>query len=72
LIRAGAILGAIWLALPRARQVPRPVWFGIGAFVLIVAARPRLVLWAFLLAVAISGIAVVLRGRAGVQDHPGS
>lgn len=67
LIRAGAILGGIWLVLPKAREIPKPVWLSLGAFVIIVAVRPRLILWAFLLAVLISAIALVTRGRGGVS-----
>lgn len=72
LMRSGAILGAIWLVLPQARQIAKPVWFGIGTFVLIVAVRPRLILWAFLLAVAISAIALLARSRSRASGRPGS
>lgn len=70
LIRVGAVLGAVWLVLPQARDVSRPIWFGIGAFVLIVAVRPRLILWALLAAAVVAVLAMMARGRARASGEP--
>ncbi len=63
LIRAGALLGALWLVLPSARHLPRHLWLGIGSFILVLAIRPRLVAWALVAAVLISLLTVLGRGR---------
>ena len=48
--RSGLILGAFWLAIPKAREVPVYVWVGLGVFAVFVAARPRLVLFGLVIA----------------------
>lgn len=59
-LRAGLVLGAFWLVVPRARQVPPPVWVGLGIFAAVLAIRPRLVL----LGIAIAFIAMVVTAIA--------
>ena len=60
-VRAGLVLGALWLALPNIRKVPRwlPSALAIIAAVLIV--RPRLVLYALPVAVAIAILGAITR-----------
>ena len=48
--RSGLILGAFWLAIPKAQEVPVYVWVGLGVFAVFVAARPRLVLFGLVIA----------------------
>jgi hypothetical protein len=60
LLRVGAVLGAVWLAMPELRR-PGSRWV-VGAILLafvIMAWRPRL----FLVAAVLLGIALILRPR---------
>jgi len=61
-LRSGLILGAFWLVLPRARDVPRPVWIGVAVFAGFLAVRPRLFLLGLVLAF-IAMVAVALAQR---------
>ncbi|NND01853.1 MAG: hypothetical protein HKN91_03620 [Acidimicrobiia bacterium] len=49
-LRTGLVLGAFWLVMPRAKDVPTPVWVGLGVFAVVLAARPRLVLFGLVIA----------------------
>jgi hypothetical protein len=64
LLRAGFVLGAVWLVLPSARRIPAPVWLGIAIFSAVLVFRPRLVLWGLLAAVVVALGALTSRGRA--------
>jgi hypothetical protein len=44
LLRVAIVLAAIWLAAPAFHRVPRRVAYGVGAALLVIALRPRLVL----------------------------
>ncbi len=68
LLRAGGVLGALWLVLPNARRMPRWAWAGLAVLGVVLALRPRLILVGFLLAVFTS-IAAFLAGvgRRGVD-----
>ncbi len=44
-LRAGIILGAIWLVLPNLRRVNRRTWATIGIPALVLLLRPQLILW---------------------------
>lgn len=64
-LRAGLILGVLWLVMPKARDVPTPVWVGIGIFAVVLAVRPRLVLFGIGLAfAAMLGVAIAQRRTA--------
>ena len=56
-VRAGLVLGALWLALPNIRRVPRWLLSAVGVLAAVVIVRPRLILWAIPIAglVAIFG-----------------
>ncbi|MCP3975769.1 MAG: hypothetical protein GY720_14890 [bacterium] len=65
MLRSGAILGSIWLVIPKARDVPAAVWVGIGVFAGFLAVRPRLILFGIAAAfVAMVAVAMAQR-RAG-------
>ncbi len=61
LLRAGGVLGALWLVLPSARKMPRWAWAGIAVVGLVLALRPRLIVVGFVVAVFTS-IAAFLAG----------
>lgn len=64
-LRAGLILGVLWLVMPKARDVPPPVWAGVGMFAAVLAIRPRLVLLGIGLSFfAMLGVAVFQRRTA--------
>lgn len=45
-LRSGLVLGAIWLALPNLRRIPRRVLYGIAVVAGVLIFRPRLILYA--------------------------
>ncbi len=65
-LRAGIMLGALWLVLPNAQRVPRAVWIGLavagGVFVL----RPRLIL----LGLGAGLVVTVLAALGGFKRAP--
>ena len=64
LLRAGAVLVGIWLVLPSARAMSWRLWSGITVFVAVVAARPRLVLYAFGIGLVVIGFELLSISRA--------
>jgi len=66
-IRSSVVLGAIWLVLPNARQVPRAIWAGIVVLAIVLIAAPRLVLWGFAVAVLSSATGFIIKPRRGRQ-----
>ena len=65
LLRAGLMLGAVWLVLPRARELSGTTWLGIGIFAAVLVARPRLVLWGLAVGGPVSLLGLRTRNRAG-------
>lgn len=63
-LRTGLVLGAFWLVMPRARDVPVPVWVGVGVFALFLAARPRLVLFGLLVAFVAMVVTAIAQRRS--------
>ncbi len=61
LLRAGGVLGALWLVLPSARRMPRWAWAGLAVLGVVLALRPRLILIGFALALFTS-VAAFLAG----------
>ena len=53
-VRAGVVLGALWLALPNIRQAPRWLLYGVGVLAVVLIVRPRLVLYALPVAVVVA------------------
>ncbi len=64
-IRSSVVLGAIWLVLPNARQVPRSVWVGVVVLAIVLIAAPRLVLWGVGVAIVSSATGFILKPRRG-------
>ena len=64
LLRSAMILGVLWLVIPKARQVPRPVWAGVGVFGGVLAIYPRLVLLGLLLAFFAMVAVAIMQRRA--------
>ncbi len=62
LLRSGAVLGAVWLVYPKARRVSPPMWAAITTVIVVLAVRPRLIMWGLVLGVA-AAIAIGL-GRS--------
>ncbi len=62
-LRAGLVLGAIWLALPNLRRAPRWLLIGAAVIVAVIIVRPRLVLYAFPVAVAASFVGALSGSR---------
>lgn len=59
-IRAGAVIGAIWIALPNLRRMPRRLRTALGLLAVVIMVRPRLVLFALPVAL---GIVIFSRRR---------
>lgn len=45
-LRSGLVLGALWLALPNLRRIPRRVLYGIAVLAIVIIVRPRLIVFA--------------------------
>ena len=45
-IRAGLVLGSIWVALPNIRRAPRWLLSGVAVLAVVLIVRPRLLLYA--------------------------
>ncbi len=58
-LRAGLVLGALWLALPNIRRTPRWLLAGVGVLAVVIVVRPRLVLYAVPVAAAVAFLASV-------------
>lgn len=53
-VRAGLVLGALWLALPNIRRAPRWLLTSIGVLAAVLIVRPRLILYALPIAILAS------------------
>ncbi len=67
-LRSGAILGSIWLVMPKARDVPTAVWVGIGVFAGFLAIRPRLILFGLAIALVAMVTVAMAQRRAGSSN----
>lgn len=63
-LRSGAILGSIWLVMPKARELPAAVWVGIGVFAAFLALRPRLILFGIAAAFVAMVVVAMAQRRA--------
>ena len=54
LLRSGMLMGAWWLVLPNARRVRRATWVSVGIVAIVLAVRPRLILWGLLVAILVA------------------
>jgi hypothetical protein len=62
-LRSGAILGCLWLVMPRVSGVPVAVWVGGGVFAVFLAVRPRLILFGLAASFVAMVIVAVARRR---------
>jgi len=69
LLRSGALLGAVWLVLPNARRLPRAAWVAIGTVLVVLAIRPRLILWGLVLAVVAAAVTGIGRSRTSKPER---
>jgi hypothetical protein len=53
-IRAGLVLGALWLALPNIRRAPRWLLSSAGVLAAVLIVRPRLILYALPVSVIVA------------------
>lgn len=69
-VRAGLVLGALWLALPNIHRAPR--WLLLGAAVLaaVIVVRPRLVVYSFPVAIAVALLGASRSGRGAAGRPP--
>lgn len=70
LLRSGLVLGAVWLVLPRARELSTTTWLGIGIFASVLVVRPRLILWGLLVGGVVSLLGVRTRRKSPVEKAP--
>jgi hypothetical protein len=64
-LRSGAVLGSLWLVMPKARDVPIAVWVGIGILAGFLAIRPRLILFGIAAAFVAMVVVAMAQRRAG-------
>lgn len=62
-VRAGLVLGALWLALPNIRRAPRWLLSAFAVLAAVVIVRPRLILYALPVA-ALTAILGATRRRS--------
>lgn len=67
LLRAGLVLGAIWLALPGLRRVPRNVLIWAAGVAALLVARPRLLLIGLPAAIVLAVLTGPRRSRPGAS-----
>jgi hypothetical protein len=53
-VRAGLVLGALWLALPNVRRAPRWMLSAVGVLAAVLIVRPRLLLYALPVAAVVA------------------
>jgi hypothetical protein len=53
-VRAGLVLGSMWLALPNVRRAPRWLLYGVGVLAVVLVLRPRLLLYALPVAAVVA------------------
>jgi hypothetical protein len=62
-VRAGLVLGALWLALPNIRRAPHWLLYGVAVLALVLIVRPRLLLYALPVAAVVAFLGATSRGR---------
>ena len=61
---AGLVLGAVWVALPNIRKAPRWLLSGAAVLAAVLIVRPRLLLYAFPVAVVVAVVGATTRSGA--------
>ena len=62
-VRAGLVLGALWLALPNIRRAPRWLLYAVGVLAVVLIVRPRLLLYALPVAAVAAFLGATSQGR---------
>ena len=60
-VRAGLMLGALWLALPNIRRAPRWLLSAVGVLAAVLIVRPRLLLYALPVAAVVAFLGATSR-----------
>ena len=60
-VRAGLVLGALWLALPNIRRAPRWLLYAVGVVAVVLILRPRLVLYSLPVAAVVAFLGATSR-----------
>ncbi len=60
-VRAGLVLGALWLALPNIRRAPRWLLSAVGVLAAVLIIRPRLLLYALPVAAVVAFLGATSR-----------
>lgn len=62
-LRSGLVLGALWLALPNLRRVPRWLLYALAVLAAVLIVRPRLFLWSLPVAAVVAFFGATSRAR---------
>jgi hypothetical protein len=63
-VRAGLVLGSIWVALPNIRKAPRWLLSAAAVLAVVLIARPRLSLYALPVAAVVALVGAISGGRS--------
>ena len=62
-VRAGLVLGAIWVSLPNIRRAPRWLLSAVAVLAVVLIVRPRLLLYALPVAVVVAVVGATSRSK---------
>ena len=62
-VRAGLVLGAIWVSLPNIRRAPRWLLSAVTVLAVVLIVRPRLLLYALPVAVVVAVVGATSRSK---------
>ena len=62
-VRAGLVLGAIWVSLPNIRRAPRWLLSAVAVLAMVLIVRPRLLLYALPVAVVVAVVGATSRSK---------
>ena len=60
-VRAGLVLGAMWLALPNIRRAPTWLLYAVGVLAVVLILRPRLLLYSLPVAAVVAFLGAASR-----------
>jgi hypothetical protein len=62
-VRAGLVLGAIWVSLPNIRRAPRWLLLAVSVLAIVLIIRPRLLLYALPVAALVALVGATSRSK---------
>ena len=62
-LRAGLVLGAIWVSLPNIRRAPRWLLSAVAVLAVVLIVRPRLLLYALPVAAVVALVGATTRSK---------